>query len=48
MAVAGGTTELLLTPARLRIWGWLSALSLVDQGLTSRAGHADSVRSAKA
>jgi len=28
----------LLTPARLRMWGMRSALSLVDQGLTSGAG----------
>src|SRR5712692_6010687 len=34
----GQATELLLTPARLREWGWRSALSLVDQGLTSGAG----------
>ena len=35
---AGKVTGLLLTPARLRIWGWRSAMSLVDQGLTSGAG----------
>src|SRR5260370_9514861 len=34
----GQATELLLTPARLRVWGWSSAMSLVDQGLTSGAG----------
>src|SRR5258708_15308055 len=34
----GQGTELLLTPARLRVWGWRSAMSLVDQGLTSGAG----------
>jgi len=34
----GQATELLLTPARLRVWGWRSAMSLVDQGLTSGAG----------
>lgn len=38
MAAADRTTELLLTPARLRVWGWLSASSLVDQGLTSGSG----------
>jgi O-antigen/teichoic acid export membrane protein len=38
MAVAGRSTELLLTPTRLRVWGWLSALSLVDQGLMSGSG----------
>jgi O-antigen/teichoic acid export membrane protein len=31
---------LLLTPAKLRVWGWRSAISLVDQGLTSGAGFA--------
>ncbi len=31
-------TGLLLTPARLRMWGWRSAMSLIDQGLTSGAG----------
>ncbi len=27
-----------LTPARLQVWGMRSALSLVDQGLTSGTG----------
>ena len=35
-AVAGG--ELTLSPGRLRVWGVRSALSLVDQGMTSGAG----------
>jgi O-antigen/teichoic acid export membrane protein len=35
---AGKVTGLLLTPARLRVWGWRSAMSLLDQGLTSGAG----------
>src|SRR5258706_11346645 len=35
---AGRVTGLLLTPERLRIWGWRSAMSLIDQGLTSGAG----------
>jgi len=35
---AGKTTGFLLTSARLRVWGWRSAMSLVDQGLTSGAG----------
>jgi len=35
---AGRVTGLLLTPERLRIWGWRSAMSLVDQGFTSGAG----------
>src|SRR6202171_1877363 len=29
-----------ITGGQLRAWGWLSALSLVDQGLTSGAGFA--------
>src|SRR5258708_30826975 len=35
---AGKVTGLLLTRARLRMWGWRSAMSLVDQGFTSGAG----------
>lgn len=31
-------TRVALTAERLRAWGWLSALSLLDQGLTSGAG----------
>src|SRR6267142_296393 len=38
MAVAERAVGLLLTPANLRVWGWRSAMSLVDQGLTSGAG----------
>jgi len=30
--------KVVITGGRLRAWGWLSALSLVDQGLTSGAG----------
>jgi O-antigen/teichoic acid export membrane protein len=37
MAVAGSAEGLLLTPAKLRVWGWRSAMSLADQGLTSGA-----------
>ena len=40
MAVAERALGLLLTPAKLRVWGWRSAVSLVDQGLTSGAGLA--------
>jgi O-antigen/teichoic acid export membrane protein len=40
MAVAERAVGLLLTPAKLRVWGWRSAMSLVDQGLTSGAGFA--------
>jgi O-antigen/teichoic acid export membrane protein len=40
MAVAERAIGLLLTPAKLRVWGWRSAISLVDQGLTSGAGFA--------
>jgi O-antigen/teichoic acid export membrane protein len=32
------STKVVITRVRLRAWGWLSALSLVDQGLTSAAG----------
>src|SRR5229473_1929329 len=38
MAVAERAIGSLLTPAKLRVWGWLSAISLVDQGLTAGAG----------
>src|SRR5580704_16536472 len=31
------SAKVVITPGRLRTWGWLSALSLVDQGLTSGA-----------
>src|SRR5260370_36194446 len=40
MAVAERAVGLLLTSAKLRVWGWRSAMSLVDQGLTSGAGFA--------
>jgi O-antigen/teichoic acid export membrane protein len=40
MAAAERAVGLLLTPAKLRVWGWRSALSLIDQGLTSGAGLA--------
>lgn len=40
MVVAERAMGLLLTPAKLRVWGWRSAMSLVDQGLTSGAGFA--------
>src|SRR5882724_4789435 len=40
MAVAERAMGLLLTPANLRVWGWRSGMSLVDQGLTSGAGFA--------
>ena len=40
MAVAERAMGLLLTSAKLRVWGWRSAMSLVDQGLTSGAGFA--------
>src|ERR1700694_5346203 len=30
--------KVVITGRRLRAWGWLSAMSLVDQGLTSGAG----------
>jgi O-antigen/teichoic acid export membrane protein len=40
MAVAERAVGLLVTAAKLRIWGWRSAMSLVDQGLTSGAGLA--------
>ncbi|HEX4643564.1 MAG TPA: hypothetical protein VH161_08845 [Candidatus Acidoferrales bacterium] len=33
-----GTRSIVFTPANLRVWGKKSALSLVDQGLTSAAG----------
>jgi O-antigen/teichoic acid export membrane protein len=43
-AAASSTARLsakaVITPGRLRTWGWLSALSLVDQALTSGAGFA--------
>jgi O-antigen/teichoic acid export membrane protein len=35
---AGKATAFLPAPARLRLWGFRSALSLLDQGLTSGAG----------
>src|SRR6266851_5093413 len=38
MSVAERAVGLLLTPAKLRVWGWRSVMSLVDQGLTSGAG----------
>ena len=38
MAVAGRATELLWTRAKVLVWGRLSALSLVDQGLISGSG----------
>jgi len=34
---------LLVTPAKLRVWGWRSAMSLVDQGLMSGASFAVNV-----
>jgi O-antigen/teichoic acid export membrane protein len=40
MAVAERALGALLTPAKLRVWGWRSVISLVDQGLTSGAGFA--------
>jgi O-antigen/teichoic acid export membrane protein len=40
VAVTERAMGLLLTPARLRVWGWRSAISLVDQGLTSGASFA--------
>src|SRR6266851_8446150 len=40
MSVAERAVGLLLTPAKLRVWGWRSVMSLVDQGLTSGAGFA--------
>jgi O-antigen/teichoic acid export membrane protein len=40
MAVAERAIGLLLTSAKLRVWGWRSVMSLVDQGLTSGAGFA--------
>jgi O-antigen/teichoic acid export membrane protein len=41
--VAAGPTLFGLAPARLRVWGLKSALSLVDQALTSGAGFAVNV-----
>lgn len=38
LVAAGKATGFLPTPARLRVWGLRSALSLMDQGLTSGAG----------
>src|SRR6202158_6173834 len=40
MAIAERAMGLLLTPAKLNVWGWRAAMSLVDQGLTSGAGFA--------
>src|SRR5260370_35186998 len=40
MAVAERAVGLLLTSAKLRVWGWGSAMALVEQGLTSGAGFA--------
>src|SRR5260370_15362033 len=40
MAVADSAVGLLLTSVKLRVWGWRSAMSLVDQGLPSGAGFA--------
>jgi O-antigen/teichoic acid export membrane protein len=38
--VAKPSEKVVITGERLRAWGWLSALSLVDQGLASGAGFA--------
>jgi len=37
-SAAKPSAKVVITPVRLRAWGWLSALSLVDQGLISGAG----------
>jgi len=37
-SVAKPNAKVVITSGRLRTWGWLSALSLVDQGLASGAG----------
>ncbi len=37
-SIAKPNTKVVITRGRLRTWGWLSALSLVDQGLASGAG----------
>jgi len=41
--VAKPSEKVVITGERLRAWGWLSALSLVDQGLASGAGFAVSL-----
>ena len=37
-SLARPNAKVVITRGRLRMWGWLSALSLVDQGLASGAG----------